>query len=207
MITLAVTGGIGSGKSTVCRFLSSMGVPVYDSDSRTRKLYDGSPGLVRNICTALGCDVSLEGGGVDRRRLASVIFSDAESLKILESIVHPAVKQDFLRWKSSFAEGSVPFVAIESAIILEKPLFKDIVDKVLLVDAPVEVRLERACRRDGVQAETVLARMRRQTLLNGISSGIIHPDVDYVIVNDSDEAALYADTADVFDSVCRENQK
>ena len=152
MKTVAVTGGIGSGKSTVCAILSSMGVPVYDSDSRARALYDEQPALVSRILdefAALGVHDSLwdECGELDRKKLAGLVFSSPRLLSALEGIVHPAVREDFLSWKESIGEkewtgpGDVPFVVIESAIITEKPLFRDIVDKV------VEVRASRRWKR------------------------------------------------------------
>lgn len=202
MRTLVVTGGIGSGKSTVCRYLASKGIPVYDSDSRARRLYDDA-GMVGRIESALGCSISDTNGRVDRRELASVIFSDPEKLSVLESIVHPAVREDFLKWRSSFQEGSVPFVVMESAIILEKPLFRDIADKVLLVDAPVQTRLQRACMRDGVSPERIRERMAGQKLLNDISSGKTRAEVDFIIENVADRAWLERCVDDVYFSMCR----
>ena len=102
MKTLVVTGGIGSGKSTVCRYFASRGIPVYDSDSRTRSLYDRCPELVSRIGEVLGCSVTGPDGRIDRRKLASVIFSDSSMLEKLEGIVHPAVKDDFVAWREPF---------------------------------------------------------------------------------------------------------
>ena len=202
MKTLVITGGIGSGKSAVCRHFASKGIPVYDSDSRTRQLYDSDWDLVSRISRALGTDITGADGKVCRSRLASVIFSDAQKLSALESIVHPAVKEDFVKWRDSFPEGSVPFVVMESAIILEKPLFKGIADRVLLIDAPVQVRMERAVRRDCVAADRIRNRMAAQKLLNDISEGLARADADYVIVNDSDEAALFRKADSVYASMC-----
>lgn len=173
--TLAVTGGIGSGKSAVCRILEDKGVPVYDSDSRTKALYDTDDVLVDKIESALGVQLRDIGGRLDRRRLASLVFSDASRLSALEKVVHPYVLDDFIRWRKKCAEdiaagvlkwhpeaGQVPFAVIESAIILEKPLFRDVCDKVLIVDAPEEVRLGRAMERDNVPEQLIRERMKRQ---------------------------------------------
>ena len=164
--------------------------------------YDSDRDLVSRISRALGTDITGADGKVCRSRLASVIFSDAQKLSALESIVHPAVKEDFVKWRDSFPEGSVPFVVMESAIILEKPLFKDIADRVLLIDAPVQVRMERAVRRDCVAADRIRSRMAAQKLLNDISEGLVRADADYVIVNDSDEAALFRKADSVYASMC-----
>ena len=202
MRTLVITGGIGSGKSTVCRYFAGRGIPVYDSDSRTRMLYDSDPGLLRKVMDALKADVTDPSGRLDRMKLASVVFSDSVKLRILESVVHPAVRKDYIEWNVSFEGSGVPFVIMESAIILEKPLFRDIADKVLLVDAPVQVRLDRACRRDGVSREKILQRMSGQVLLNEISGGKAVADVDFVIVNDGDEDSLFRKADAVYDFMC-----
>lgn len=201
MRTLVVTGGIGSGKSTVCRYLALKGIPVYDSDSRARNLYDDKT-FVSRLEQALGCTVTGADGRVDTVKLSSVIFSDPLRLNTLESIVHPAVKEDFIRWRLSFPEGSVPFVILESAIILKKPLFKDIADKVLLVDAPLQTRLERACSRDGVSRDRILERMKGQKLLNDLSEGKTDPRVDFIIRNTAGPASLFAQADAVYAAMC-----
>lgn len=186
--TLAVTGGIGSGKSAVCRIMASEGVPVYDSDSRTKALYDDAV-LLERLEAAMSADLKDVDGRLDRKRLAALVFSDASRLAALEKVVHPYVLDDFTRWrKSSEAEfsekklkwnpdaGEVPFVVIESAIILEKPLFRNVADKVLIVDAPEKVRLERAMARDRASEQEVRERMRRQ----GTFSREAYPDAVFL---------------------------
>lgn len=194
-MTLAVTGGIGSGKSAACSVFRRLGIPVYDSDSRTKCLYTSLPGLAERISQAMGICLTVPGGGVDRARLAEAVFRDAGKLALLEDIVHPEVKLDFLRWKESSAG---PFVVLESAIILGKPLFADIVDRLLLVDAPVEVRMRRAMARDGAGKEEVLRRMARQKLLNDISEGKSACNADFIIVNDGDFADLERKVTEVY---------
>ena len=195
MITLAVTGGIGSGKSAVCLILAECGVPVYDSDSRTRNLYDSDRILTRQIAQAMSVfspqtNVLDSEGKIDRKALASIVFSNPKALSALEALVHPAVLEDFLRWREQREKEGFRVVAIESAIILEKPLFRNVADKVILVDAPFALRLERACRRDRAERDAIERRMENQRLFTGISNGETFPGVDYVIVNDSDMATL-----------------
>ena len=177
-ITLAVTGGIGSGKSAVCSVFRKYGVPVYDSDSRTKALYDRD--MINRISRALHEDFMSPDGSVDRKRLASAVFSDPDKLSVLEGIVHPEVKKDFLSWLDG-VEG--PLAVMESAIILEKPYFHDIADRILLVDAPLDLRMERAAGRDHVDVAVIRNRMASQELLNRISEGSLHVPVDYVIMN------------------------
>lgn len=130
MKTILVTGGIASGKSEVCRWLESKGYPVYDSDSRTKALYDSVPCLKSRIEEALGLPFSQ----------LSVIFSDAPRRSKLEALVYPEVLKDFLAWKSS-CHG--PAVFFESAVALDKSVFDGLWDEIWLVRAPLADRLKR----------------------------------------------------------------
>ena len=188
MRTVAVTGGIGSGKSTVCSILSARGIPVYDSDSAAKRLYRDDDSLLDAIEEAFGRGVRLPDGSPDFRKIASIVFSSPDQLRILESIVHPAVLRDFRRWeasKSALMEevepGTVffvnkPFCVLESAIILEKPEFLEYVDKVVLVDAPLQTRLRRACERDGAEPADVIKRMGAQRFDISKVDAILHND-------------------------------
>ena len=210
MKTLAVTGGIGSGKSAVCAFFARKGVPVYDSDSRTKALYDEDPSLVTAIESRLGVSLRDSSGLLDRRRLASIVFSDRDKLSCLESIVHPRVLADFVQWRTCRQEamkngelvwrkeaGDVPFVIIESAIILDKQIFRNTVDKVLFVDAPLEARFLRTVARDNVSEASVGQRMSSQGILAGLFPGCLPEGVDFMIENDSDLASLEAKVASI----------
>lgn len=174
MKTIAVTGGIGSGKSEVCSILSSRGIPVYDSDSAAKRLYREDDSLLDSVEGAFGQSFRTANGDPDLKKLASVVFSSPEKLKTLESLVHPAVKEDFRRWKAMCTSkleelsaspdfyGGLPFCVMESAIILEKPEFLAMVDSVVLVDAPLQARLNRACARDNVDPSEIIRRMAAQ---------------------------------------------
>ena len=183
MRTLAVTGGMGSGKSAVCALLSSRGIPVYDSDARTKRLYDEDPTLVPAVEKALELPLRDAEGRLDRRALAAAVFGDAGKLRALEAVVHPRVYEDFIRWRDA-QPASAPFVVMESAIFLQKPLFRPLADKVLWVDAPLPRRLERIAARDGLSPESVQARMAAQRDDAG--------KADAVLVNDGDLASLEA---------------
>ncbi len=159
ILSVLVTGGIGSGKSEVCRHLASRGIPVYDSDSRTKSLYDSVPGLAARVNTAVGGGVLDGEGHLDRKALASVIFSDRKKLEALESVVYPEVLKDFLNWRNASGEG---MVVMESATAMDKPLFDGVFDCTVLVDAPVEIRADRACCRDSASRVAVLARIMNQ---------------------------------------------
>ena len=162
MKTIAVTGGIGSGKSTVCSILASGGVPVYYADTAAKRLYAKDDSLMDSIEEAFGCSIRLRDGSLDKDKLAGMVFSSPDKLRILEGIIHPAVLRDFLRWKALQASNDRPFCVIESAIILGKPEFLVHVDKVVMVDASLATRLRRACERDNVEPEKVISRMAAQ---------------------------------------------
>ncbi|MBQ6178721.1 MAG: dephospho-CoA kinase [Bacteroidales bacterium] len=188
MRTIAVTGGIGSGKSVVCSILSARGIPVYDSDSAAKRLYKEDDELLDSVEGAFGQSFRTQGGEPDLKKLASVVFSSPEKLSALESIVHPAVMKDFRRWKAMWSVkledmpsgpdffGGEPFCVMESAIILQKPEFLAVVDKVALVDAPLQSRLKRACERDNVDPSEVIKRMAAQRFDLSKADAIIRND-------------------------------
>lgn len=169
MRALAVTGGIGSGKSFVVQMFAAMGVPVYDADSRTKGLYASDPELLSRLQDILG-DELLQDGVLDRRYMASRIFSDRRLLLDVEAEVFPRVIDDFRKWKDNRermraveCQSSVPgFVILESAVYLEKPLLAGTADRVLTVVCPQDVRVERVMLRSSMSREEVLERMANQ---------------------------------------------
>lgn len=182
MTVLVITGGIGSGKSEVCRILAGKGLTAqYNADSKVKELYNTVPGLLDSIEDRLGCRLRDEDGKFVPQWLAQRIFIDRKVLETVEALVFPALMEDF----SIFArESGSPVVIFESATILEKPQFDGFGDKVILVDAPLQLRLERACARDGAEKEAIKARMANQKLMNDLSEGAIDSRIDAVILND-----------------------
>ncbi len=141
MRTILVTGPIGSGKSAVCDYLASLDFPVYDCDTRTKKLYAMVPGLKCSIEERLGIPWSQIG----------TVFAEPDKLRILEEMVYPYLVEDLKTWK---AVQVAPLLFVESAIALDKPQFDGLYDTVLLVTAPYEVRVRRnpkAAERDALQ--------------------------------------------------------
>ena len=194
MKVLVVTGGIGSGKSLVCSVLSSKyGIPVYEADKRAKELYVKVPSLLEEIEVALGLSLRNSDGRFVPAQLAEVIFSDASALGMVEDILFPVLKKDFLMWAE---KSDSSLVAFESATVLEKPQFDDFGDIVLLVNAPVSLRMQRAMVRDGLTEEEIRSRMEAQPLMNRLSSGCSHPRVDYVLDNVSSEDELLDKLAD-----------
>lgn len=161
MRTLAVTGGIGSGKSYVVRMFAALGVPVYDADTRTKDLYIADKELLGELESILGGPL-VRNGVLDSKYMASRIFQDPALLSRVEAAVFPRVIGDFRRWKDSVPDGGSGFVIMESAIYLEKPVLAGTADKVLTVLCPQETRVERVMIRSGMSRSQVLERMANQ---------------------------------------------
>lgn len=155
---IAVTGGIGAGKSTVCRMLRTMGYPVYDCDREARRLQDGSAELRRRIAEEVTAEALNEDGTLNRPALAKVVFSDAEKLAALNHIVHTALAKHLQKW---LEKQTAETVFIETAILYESGLDR-LVTEVWEVTAPQETRIERVKTRSGLSAEQVLERMSAQ---------------------------------------------
>ena len=158
MKRLAITGGIGSGKSTVCRLLAEVGgVEVYDSDSRAKEVMNSHPQVVREV-TALFGPEAYKGGTLNRPYIAQRAFADKELLGRLNAIVHPRVVEDYELW---VARQSGPYVVLESALLFSSPL-EGHYDVSVAVVAPDEVRVARCVARDGATPEQIRERMARQ---------------------------------------------
>ena len=173
MIKIAICGGIGSGKSTVCRMFVERGAAVYDSDSRAKALMNESVKLREALVAEFG-EECYDGNVLNRPYLASKVFGSDEQLAKLNSIVHPVVKADFLAWAEE-QEGD--YCILESAILFESG-FDALVDKTVAVLAPLPFRIERAMQRDGVTREQIEARVNAQ-----MSDDELVKRADFAIVN------------------------
>lgn len=173
MYKVGITGGIGSGKSTLCQLLTAFGASLYDSDSRAKSLMAEDERLHDALCDEFGAECYND-EGLNRSFLASKVFGDEEALQRLNAIVHPAVREDFRRWA---AEQRSEYVILESAILFESG-FDSAVDTTIAVLAPLEERLRRTVERDGVSREDVLRRIAHQ-----MSDDELHSRADRTIVN------------------------
>lgn len=169
MKRIGITGGIGSGKSYICRQYAQQGIPVYDCDREAKRLEEEDPDLRRALTMLVGSDVYLD-GRLNKPFLASWFFSDPSHTQIISDLVHPAVKRDFIAWCQ---RQHSDMVIIESAILVEAGL-RDCIDELWLVTAPLETRIQRVMQRDNCTREMVLARIARQHEVS---------DPDKVIVN------------------------
>jgi dephospho-CoA kinase len=157
MIQVGLTGGIGSGKSTVASFFRKLGIPVYDSDARAKELMKNDPDLRKAITGLLG-EQAYQYGNLDRKWIASRVFSDPELLTALNALVHPAVRRDFGQW-STAQQG--PYVVQEAAVLMENGGYREL-DFNILVTAPETMRISRVVKRDQVTEIQVRERMRNQ---------------------------------------------
>lgn len=179
MKIVIVTGGIGSGKSAVCALLKKRGVPVYDCDAKAKELYGRRPSLVSRLEKALGAPLRGTDGKLDKARLAALIFSDPRARETVEGMVYPILLQDIRRWQK---RQSAAWGALESAVILSKPVFDGVADGVVLVEAPQELRIARVMQRDGLGREAVIGRIRSQE--------IPREKADVLLANDGTPQAL-----------------
>ncbi len=172
---IGVTGGIGSGKSYVCRLLAQRWqLPVYDCDSAAKMLMVSSPHIRQQLQELVGDDVYDAGGQLNKGVMSRYLFADAAHVKAVNAIVHPAVKDDFEQW----ASRQTGDVVMESAILVEAG-FAKAVDRLVVVEAPLALRIQRAMARDGASEEQVQARIRHQ-----MTAEQLRAYADIVIVND-----------------------
>lgn len=174
-MVIVVTGGIGSGKSVASRILSDRyALALYDADSKVKELYARYPEIVVRLEDMLGVTLRDKDGVFQPHMLASVMFADRSNVAAVENVVFPYLKNDF----REFLEKHDNRAVFESATVLEKEAFSGFGDLIILIDAPVGLRLRRACDRDGASREDVISRMDKQPLMNAISEGTAGSDTD-----------------------------
>jgi len=154
---LGITGGIGSGKSTVCKVFNVLGVPVFSADDEGRIIMETDPELKKDLEKIAGCELYAE-GMLDRKKLASLIFNDKELLSRVNALVHPKVFSRYLEWCE---EQVADYVIFETAILFETGAEK-YVDKTVAVTAPLEQRVQRVMGRNLMSREQVMERVKNQ---------------------------------------------
>lgn len=174
---VAITGGIGAGKSVVSQILSVIGFPVYDCDSRARKLMAENSDIAARIAAEISAEAITDDGAIDRRRLAAIVFEDAGLLQVLNGIVHHHVREDLRRWCEFTSCDGKSILFVETAILRESGLDK-MADAVWHVTADTETRIQRVMKRNNISREEVQQRIASQ-----------NDDTDYgkptdIIIND-----------------------
>ncbi|OFX88692.1 MAG: dephospho-CoA kinase [Bacteroidetes bacterium GWF2_33_16] len=158
MLKVGVTGGIGSGKTLVCSVFKSIGIPVYNADIEAKKISNTDAETISKVKTAFGDDI-YNNKGIDRKKLASIIFTDEDALKKINAIIHPKVRVDFKIWCKQY--NHLPYVIQEAAILYESGAYKEL-DFTINVSASEETRIERVMHRDNTTFEQVKERMKNQ---------------------------------------------
>ncbi len=159
MMKIGITGGIGSGKTTVCRLFEALGIPVYYADERAKQLMVQNTEIRTALCREFGETVYLPDGTLNRGYLADIVFNDKARLAVLNSITHPIVAQDGLDWHN--AQKNTPYTLKEAALLIESKSYLQL-DKIILITAPLQTRIERVILRDNTTEEAVRARIAQQ---------------------------------------------
>lgn len=180
MLRVGLTGGIGSGKSTVAKIFETLGIPVYYADHASKRLMNENEGLKRSIQEHFGKE-TYTNGELNRKHLSSLVFNSPEKLSLLNSIVHPATIKDAEAWMQ---QQTSPYAIKEAALIFESGS-QEHLDKVIGVYAPATIRINRVMQRDNISREEVISRMNKQ-----INEEIKMRLCDYVITNDEQQLLI-----------------
>ncbi|MGE5355982.1 MAG: dephospho-CoA kinase [Deltaproteobacteria bacterium] len=180
MLKIGITGGIGSGKTTVSRIFEMLGIPVYNADREAKKLMTHDKVLKNRIIKLLGTE-SFTKDELNREYIASKVFNDKDLLKKINSIVHPVVKEDFVKWTEN---QNGPYVLYEAALMVESGNYR-LMDKIIVVTAPIELRIGRVCQRDKVDVDKASARINNQ-----LSQEEMLKFADHVINNDGSSSLI-----------------
>ncbi len=181
-LKLGITGGIGSGKTTVSRIFAMLGVPLYNADDRARWLIEHDQDLVAGIRTLFGEKAYLPDGSYNRRYIGSVVFNDQDLLERLNALVHPAVARDSNTWQDAHTES--PYTVREAALLFESGSYRTL-DRVIYVYAPADLRRQRVMLRDKLTAEEVDRRMASQ-----MSEEEKQQMSQYIIYNDGSRSLI-----------------
>lgn len=179
-IIVGLTGGIGSGKTTIAKVFNSLGVPVFNSDKVAKQILNCDEDVVKQVVDEFGA--LYDQGKLNAGKMANIVFNDSNALEKLNKIVHPKVAMSFVKWISQ--NNNAPFLIKEAAILIESGAYKQM-DKIILVTATEDVRVKRVVDRDNVSEEKVKERMRMQLK---DSEKLAH--ADFVIINDGKELVI-----------------
>lgn len=159
MIKVGITGGIGSGKTTVCKIFAVLGIPIYYADERAKEILQTDPEIISKVKALFGDDVYDAHDQLDRKRVAFVVFHEPQFLAEYNKIIHPAVLKDSEKWMQRHAQH--PYVLKEAALLFESGSYKHL-DKIICVTAPEKLRIQRVMLRDQASEEQIRARMANQ---------------------------------------------
>jgi dephospho-CoA kinase len=180
MLKIGLTGGIGSGKSTVAKLFELLNVPVYYADASSKRLYHTDKDLIANMKAYFGEDI-YTAGYLDRPKLASIVFNDPQKLELLNSLIHPPTIKDAAQWMQ---QQIAPYVIKEAALLFESGSAAGL-DLIIGVQSPKHIRMKRVMDRDGITREEVASRMQRQ-----IDEDIKMRLCDFIIINNEQELVI-----------------
>lgn len=175
-VQVGITGGIGSGKSTAARMFSVLGIPIYDADSRAKYLMSYDENVKNEIIDLFGADAYIDNNVLNRQHIASIAFKNKKILAQLNAIVHPAVDKDYNTWVNEHSQ--FPILLKEAALLIEAESYKKL-DKLIVIIAPLEIRMNRVVQRDHTQKSRVEDRIKNQ-----MTDEERLPFADFVIIND-----------------------
>jgi len=182
MLKIGLTGGIGSGKSTVARLFELLQIPVYYADDRSKWLLSNDVKIIQQLKNLFGNELYASDGKLNKAQLAGIVFSDANKLAQLNQLVHPAVFEDFNKWCANHAQA--PFIVKEAALVYETIIHQQL-DKIIVVTAPENIRIARVMKRDKVSKEQVLQRISNQ-----LPEAEKVKRADYLIYNDESKSVI-----------------
>ena len=177
MLKIGITGGMGAGKSVICDLFKVIGIPVFNSDITAKIIIKSDVEIKKQLIKYFSCDIYLSNGEINKPLFSDMIFNNKEAISFVNSIVHPAVHRSFNRWIDN--QKGNPYVLYESAIIYESSV-NLMLDKVIVVSSPIEIRIKRVMERDSVTLSKVEERIKNQWSQNRIVEL-----ADYLIVNDN----------------------
>lgn len=178
MLKVGITGGIGTGKSFVADIFSILGIPVYEADRRAKELTEENPRLKKQIVDLLGTQAYTPEGKYNRIYISQLIFRDAELKRALEALIHPEVLNDGKDWFKRQEEQGYPYCLKEAALLYESGSDREL-DKIIVVDAPLELRIRRLIKRDRLSEEEIMSRVGQQW-----DQEIKKEKADFIIIND-----------------------
>lgn len=181
-LQIGITGGIGSGKSLVTKIFACLGIPVYDADSHAKELMTTDGILISQIKKEFGDLSYLSDGTLNRKYLSEVVFNQQEKLDILNGLVHPRVRHDFVRWTDRYRDK--PYVIREAALLFETGVYR-LLDRTVVVYAPEDVRIHRVMKRDNrpeAQVRAIIQKQLSEEEKKALADDIIYNDDSILVI-------------------------
>ncbi|MCC7533433.1 MAG: dephospho-CoA kinase [Bacteroidia bacterium] len=173
-LKIGITGGIGSGKTTVTKIFEHLAIPVYQADERAKWLMQNNTEIRKNVIAIFGKN-AYQNNTLNRKHIAAIAFTNKDAINALNQIVHPIVFHDFFEW---YNQQKCTYIIKEAALLFESKSYLDL-DAIVTIDAPMEVRISRTIHRDNIDRESVINRIKNQ-----LPDDIKNAAADYIILND-----------------------